>query len=277
MKQIHFSFFIFLLVATVSTQAQVGIGTSTPAASAQLDISSTSKGLLPPRMTLEQRDFIVAPVAGLLIWCTNCGTSGEIQFYNGTYWTNMAGKTVTVCNQVWMEKNLDVTTYRNGDPIPKVTDATSWAALTTGAYCYYNNDSATYASIYGKLYNWYAVNDPRGLAPVGWHVPTNVEWAILETCLDGSTLAGSKLKETGFTHWVSPNSGATNTNGFSGLPGGTRDNTGSFGGIGNNGYWWSSTPATTGAWQHGLIYNSGSISTNDNNREYGLSVRCIRD
>src|SRR4030095_15485991 len=90
----------------------------------------------------------------------------------------------TICDQDWMVKNLDVTTYRNGDIIPEVTDPTVWAALTTGAWCYYENNS-TNGTTYGKLYNWYAVNDPRGLAPTGWHVPTDAEWTTLSTCLGG--------------------------------------------------------------------------------------------
>ena len=119
---------------------------------------------------------------------------GEMLYWNGSSWVAVAPGThdqtltfcngiptwgpclnVAICSQVWMNKNLDVSTYRNGDPIPNVTDPAIWAGLTTGAYCYYNNDSATYAVVYGKLYNWYAVNDPRGLAPIGWHVPSDVE------------------------------------------------------------------------------------------------------
>jgi uncharacterized protein (TIGR02145 family) len=191
MKQVKQIFFIFLLLVTGRTGAQnVGIGTLTPVASAQLDITSTNKGFLPPRMTKTQRDAIATPVPGLMIWCNNCvAPSGELQVFNGTNWTNMAGGsspsgTVTICTQVWAIKNLDVDRYRNGDPIPKVTDPTAWSVLTTGAYCYYNNDSATYAATYGKLYNSYAVNDPRGLAPEGWHIPSNAEWNILVKCID---------------------------------------------------------------------------------------------
>src|ERR1035437_4904310 len=127
---------------------------------------------------------------------------------------------VTICTQSWMLKNLDVSTYRNGDLIPEVTDGSAWSALTAGAWCWYNNDSATNASTYGKLYNWYAVNDPRGLAPTGWHVPSDAEWTTLSTCLGGNAVAGGAMKETGTTHWTSPNTGATNSSGFTGLPGG---------------------------------------------------------
>lgn len=98
-----------------------------------------------------------------------------------------------------MEKNLDVARYRNGDRITKVNDTSTWNNLTTGAYCYFDNDSSRYAAIYGKLYNWYAVNDPRGLAPTGWHIPVIEEWTALLTCLTDTSAVGSALKETGTT------------------------------------------------------------------------------
>ena len=182
-----------------------------------------------------------------------------------------------------MLKNLDVSTYRNGDLIPKVTDPTAWSALTTGAWCWYNNDSATNASTYGKLYNWYAVNDPRGLAPTGWHVPIDAEWTTLITCLGGDAVAGSAMKETGTTHWTSPNTGATNSSGFTGLPGGGRNFNSTFSNVGNSGIWWSSTGInTTYAWYSFLYYFNGSIiRTNYNmtnyNKQDGFSVRCLRD
>ena len=266
-----------------ANSGNVGIGTTSPAISALLEVSSSSKGFLPPRMTFAQRNAIVSPSAGLIVWCTDCGSTGTLQVFNGSTWDIMNQKEiyypgVTICNQVWMNKNLDVSTYRNGDPIPKVTDPTIWAGLTTGAYCYYINDSATYAAVYGKLYNWYAVNDPRGLAPTGWHVPSNAEWQALETCLGGSSVAGGKMKETGTAHWNSPNTGATNSSGFAGLPGGYRNLNGSFNDIGNYGLWWSSTESNTSdAWGLGLDYVNGSSNRGNFNRRFGFSVRCLRD
>jgi uncharacterized protein (TIGR02145 family) len=180
--------------------------------------------------------------------------------------------------QTWMAKNLDVATYRNGDPIPKVTDATAWAALTTGAYCYYNNDSATYAATYGKLYNWYAVNDARGLAPAGWHVPTDYEWTILINGL-GGTAQGGDLKEIGTSHWTTPNTNATNISGFAGLPGGERFSSGTFGDNGKYGGWLVATETNTAfAWTRFLSFNSGSLDRNGAfTKQGGFSVRCLRD
>jgi uncharacterized protein (TIGR02145 family) len=187
--------------------------------------------------------------------------------------------TVTICSQQWMDKNLDVSKYRNGDDIPQVTDPTAWAALTTGAWCYYNNDPAN-GAVYGKLYNWYAVNDPRGLAPAGFHIPTDAEWTTIVTCLGGASVAGGKMKETGTTHWSAPNTGATNSSGFTGLPGGHRDWSGSFDGVdvGFNVFWWSSTENDpTQAWFRYLYYGGGNIFRLNGLKQFGFSVRCLRD
>jgi len=184
---------------------------------------------------------------------------------------------VSICCQSWMTKNLDVTTYRNGDPIPKVTNAGAWAALTTGAYCYYNNDSTTYAATYGKLYNWYAVNDTRGLAPEGWHIPTDFEWTTLGSCLGGLG-AGGPMKEIGTTHWNSPNSAATNLSGFTGLPGGYRYIDGPFYNIGYTGGWWSSTDNNAdNAWSQLLSHNNDYLSRTNIGKRVGYSVRCLKD
>jgi uncharacterized protein (TIGR02145 family) len=104
---------------------------------------------------------------------------------------------VTIDTQTWTTKNLDVSNFRNGDTIPHVQDKNAWAKLTSGAWCYYENNNANYdsiGSIYGKLYNWYAVNDPRGLAPNGYHIPTHAEWNILRDNLGGEEIAGAKMK-----------------------------------------------------------------------------------
>ena len=191
---------------------------------------------------------------------------------------------VSIGNQIWSKKNLDVTTYRNGDPIPQVTSNDEWANLTTGAWCYYNNDPANDFP-YGKLYNWYALNDPRGLAPSGWHIPNENEWTILTNFLGGDALAGGRMKESGTVHWFSPNTGASNSSGFTALPGGGRYGqmaifglSGSFSDIRLNGYWWSLNENNgPSAWYRILASTNSRIEKNSYIKSNGFSVRCIKD
>ena len=194
--------------------------------------------------------------------------------------TDIDGNTyqiVTICNQKWTKSNLNVSRYRNGDVIPQVTDATQWATLTTGAWCYYANTTSN-GTTYGKLYNWYAVNDPRGLAPAGWHIATDSEWNQLSSCLGGDAVAGGKLKEAGTAHWQSPNTGATNSSGFTALPGGSRGYDGQFSFIGTGGFFWISTE--TNANNASIIdlgYTENYLFMNQYNKKDGLSVRLIKD
>lgn len=266
---------------------KVGIGTSSPDASALLDLNSTNQGLLPPRMTEAQRNTIATPAAGLIVWCTNCGANGELQVYNGIAWTNISGAaapvvpnaSVTICTQEWMLKSLDVEVYRNGDTIPQVIDHDAWNALTTGAWCYYNNVIG-YGPVYGKLYNWYAVNDPRGLAPEGCHIPTDAEWTTLETCLGGAAVAGGAMKEAGNAIWSFPNSGATNSSGFTCLPGGVRSTGYDFEAFNTAAGFWSATEDTsdpTLAWANVVSYNSAGAQIFTWTKKNGLSVRCLKD
>ncbi len=193
--------------------------------------------------------------------------------------TSATYQTVSICCQTWMTKNLDVSTYRNGDTIPHVTDTTDWKNLTTGAYCYYGNDSATYAATYGKLYNWYAVNDPRGLAPEGWRVPTDFEFTTAVDCLGGISVAAGLLKELGTTHWSGPNTDGTNLTGFTLLPAGYRSGTGGhFVGNGEHQYLHTATEEDAGdAWNRLGSYNSATLFRNAYTKRNGFSVRCIRE
>jgi uncharacterized protein (TIGR02145 family) len=186
-------------------------------------------------------------------------------------------ETVVNGTQEWIKKNLDVSTYRNGDIIPEVKDPIEWAKLTTGAWCYYDNDPKN-GVIYGKLYNWYAVNDPRGLAPEGFHIPSDVEWTTLTDYLGGASVAGGKMKSTGISLWLSPNIGTTNSSSFTGLPGGYRNDNGTFIEVGSFGGWWSSSEDVTAvAWYRYLYYGNGVAGRDDGLKTNGFSVRCIKD
>jgi uncharacterized protein (TIGR02145 family) len=252
-------------------------------ASALLDVKSTSRGFLPPRMTTVQRDLIATPAAGLVIFNS---TVNSLQLYDSTGWVSLTTPSnsavflpnIVIGTQQWMSKNLDVAFYRNGDPIPQVTDPAVWIGLTTGAWCYYGNDS-TRGNKYGKLYNWYAVNDPRGLAPQGWHVPSDAEWTTLEITLGGSSVTGGTMKEAGTLNWTSPNTAGNNNSGWAGLPGGHRNNISNFSLVTTNGLWWSATESFSGtnAWYRLLSYNNGNILRNDVDWRNGFSVRCLRD
>ena len=188
--------------------------------------------------------------------------------------TSGYAQTVTIGTQVWTSKNLNVSTYRNGDVIPQVQDANAWKNLTTGAWCYYTNDASN-GTKYGKLYNWYAVNDPRGLAPKGYHIPTAAEWTKLTDYLGGESEAGTKMKST--SGW-GENDNGTNSSGFSGLPGSARYVNGAFQSEAINGYWWSSTEYDTdNAWFRNLYYYDGNVNRDFSFKEVGFSVRCLRD
>ena len=179
--------------------------------------------------------------------------------------------TAVIGTQQWMSKNLEVVTYRNGDIIPQVTDRAAWGNLRTGAWCYYDNDPAN-GAIYGKLYNWYAVTDPRGLAPQGWHISTGAEWTTLKTLLGGDAAANNKMMTTG-APWNPINVNATNQSGFSGLPGGVRDSDGSRDyRIGGFGYWWTADDGYRSISSIEGFYSTSSIYPG-----YGFSVRCVRD
>ena len=196
---------------------------------------------------------------------------------------------IAIYTQTWATKNFDTATYSDGTPIPQVTDPTQWASLTTGAWCYYDNDPAN-GVIYGKLYNWYAVagiyneasktdaSQRKNLAPKGWHVPSNVEWTFLVTYLGNEDISGGKMKATGTSLWQIPNSLATNSSGFTGLPGGYRLDDGTFRTIGSYGSWWSSLENGINYAKHlALSYNSDNASSGSYYKKGGFSVRCLKD
>ena len=286
--------FIFMFLGIITGSAvlgQVGINTNgtAPDGSAMLDVKSTDKGILIPRMTASQRTGISSAAIGLLVYQTDAPAG--FYYYNGTAWSFLgtgqgggghmidvdgnAYPTVKIGDQDWMAENLKVTHYRNGDPIPNVTVGADWVALTTGARCYYDNDSATNNPVYGSIYNWYAVGDSRNLCPAGWHVPTDGEWITLTTYLGGENVAGTKMKA--FRLW-NPVYIATNTSGFSGLPGGDRHMLhGDFETIGHYGYWWSSQEVGSYAYCRQLLCNYAGTFRMGLTKSSGFSVRCMRD
>jgi uncharacterized protein (TIGR02145 family) len=191
--------------------------------------------------------------------------------------------TVVIGSQNWTAKNLNISRYRNGDIIPQVTDRQEWIELRTGAWCWYNNDSANYWQ-YGKLYNWYAVNDPRGIAVEGWHISSEGDWNIMTKSLDSSvdttcrcwsgTNIGTQLKNT--TGWNNGGNGS-NSSSFSGLPGGLRNYRGEFYNVGISGHWWSFLEGNSIQEWYRYLYNDYStISRNYDGKGYGLSVRLVK-
>ncbi|MEI6059880.1 MAG: fibrobacter succinogenes major paralogous domain-containing protein [Bacteroidota bacterium] len=189
--------------------------------------------------------------------------------------------TVTIGTQVWLAENLNTSRYRNGKLIENVIDSARWCTIRSGAYCDNKNDPGNSVE-YGKLYNFYAIQDSSGIAPPGWHVATNAEWSKLYLGLSNS---GGMLKETGTTHWNDPNVGATNEFGFTALPGGARSGHGEFITVGTIGVWWTSTKifinepnpydmaasySIVNDWGNLNYYESASFSN-------GYSIRCVRD
>ena len=221
--------------------------------------------------------FLVLIIA---IQLSSCGGATK----DGTTKENTI-KEVTIGKQVWMSENLNVDKFRNGEVIPEVKTAKEWISAGQNkqpAWCYYNNNPDN-GERYGILYNFYAVNDPRGLAPQGFKVPTDEEWNRLIDFLGGKGLAGKSMKSINF--WadsekdgITKTGNGTNESGFAGLPGGGRSYDGGFVGVGYYGHWWSSSEVGTGyAWDRYLDYDYGDASQNANYKQSGLSVRCLKD
>jgi uncharacterized protein (TIGR02145 family) len=205
-------------------------------------------------------------------------TYGSISDIDGNIY-----KTIQIGTQTWMAENLKTSKYNNGTTIPLITDSNAWQILNTPAYCWYNNDAIAYKTPYGALYNWYSVdavsNGGKNVCPTGWHVPSNAEWNSLITYLGGESVAGGKLKETGTTHWLSPNTGATNESGFTALPNGSRSLPGTFSSsIGSTSALWSSTESIPSRGWLRILGNSIISEINgENDKQTGFPLRCIKD
>ena len=224
------------------------------------------------------------------------GINADSTYYVRAYATNAAGTAygnivaslltdldgnvyhkVKIGTQTWMVENLRTTRYRTGEGITNNKSNLAWNNATYGAWCDYNNDSLNEKK-YGKLYNWIAISDSRNIAPVGWHVATNADWATLVAYLGGEGVAGGKLKEVGLANWIIQNVGATNEYQFTALPGGQRSAAGSFGGIGESGFWWTSTENNSSDAHFWYINNINTTAHKDyDNKLYGRSVRCVKD
>jgi uncharacterized protein (TIGR02145 family) len=202
------------------------------------------------------------------------GSTETVKDFDGNIY-----KTLKIGTQVWMAENLKATKYSDSDSIYTTTPATlDITNETTPKYQWAYDGNESNVEIYGRLYTWYAATDDRNICPAGWHVPTDADWSILITYLVGASVAGGKLKETGTTHWKSPNTGATNESGFIALPGGYRHGNGMFYDIGGTGNWWSSTEVSANnAWCYTAYNNLRSVYKHNCNKTNDLSVRCVKD
>lgn len=187
-------------------------------------------------------------------------------------------KTITIGSQTWMAENLRTTKYRNGEAIPRITDYDAWRKISAGAYCNYRNtNNIDTIATFGRLYNWYTVIDERNLAPQGWHIPTKEEFQVLIDYLGGDTVAGRKMKEIGLSHWITYND-ANNESGFTALPAGSRYGFGPYLNIGVwNILWSNSEKDETTAWYFKIAAGKAGIEQVNFFKEYGHSVRCIKD
>ncbi len=224
----------------------------------------------------------VTPCATTTYTVTGTSTAGctgtaTVSVTSTVTYDGVTYNTVQIGDQCWLKENLRTTKYNDGTSITNVTDNATWTSTTSGAYCCYSNDTSN-CTTYGALYNWYAVNTGK-LCPSGWHVPSDAEWDTLVNYLGGVNVAGGKLKETGTTHWWSPNNGATNSSGLTALPGGLRSGyEGKFLNLGGSGYWWSrSEEGGSTAWVRTLSYNNANVNRYSINERDGFSVRCLRD
>jgi uncharacterized protein (TIGR02145 family) len=277
MKKI-FTLSFTLLCWSVIAQIQQNINKSTGTVSNPINqIDSVRFNTSTNQMEVVMQSGVVAHALGDVVNVTfastsaACGTITSVTDIDGNVYP-----VVEIGNQCWTKENLKTSKFADGSVIPNTTNNDTWANLTSPAWCNYENNAGNDA-IYGKLYNWYTVADPRNVCPTGWHVPTDADWTVLTDYLGGETVAGGKMKTT--SGWQSPNTSATNESGFSGLPGGYRFYyDGSFSFVGYYGFWWSSSESSTAsAWSRDLVYAYGNADRTYFNKQNGLAVRCLRD
>jgi len=275
----------------------------TPDDAAILDVISTSKGVLLPRLTDEQRNAMNNVPLGMLIFNT---TDSALQVFIDTSWYSMSMgtpefvpisdydgniyQTIVIGNQEWMAENLRTTHYADGTALVDGTGIDPILDDYTTKYYFAYEDNESNVNTYGRLYTWAAAmngvissetnpSGVQGVCPDGWHLPSNSEWTELFVYLGGESVAGGKMKEIGTTNWNSPNTGATDESGFTALPGGYMNLMSAFFDLGNYAYFWSATESSIGgAWREALYYDNSEATLNDNNiKSSGFSVRCTKD
>ncbi len=307
MKNLNTLLVAIILITKITLNAQMAVSTngSTADASAMLEVKSTNKGFLPPRMTDAQMEAIANPADGLSIYNTDVNA---LCYYNGTDWNCLDAEslannafvcgnllkdfrddqiytTVQIGDQCWMAENLNIGLLVNGN-----NDMTDNSIIEK--YCY--DQTSANCDVYGGLYQWdemmqySSTPGSKGICPTGWHVPTDDELKTMEMHL-GMTQAeadetllrgtdeGGKLKEAGSSHWTSPNTGATNSSGFTSLPGGYRNSDGSFSSISNNAFLWSSSENISTAWYRTLFYDKEQVYRFSYHKTSGFSVRCLQN
>lgn len=302
MRKLFSAFSIWIILQSVFSQNITVTDDNSYSAenSAILDVKSTSKDFLPPRMTNSEINNILNPATGLIVYSTDLN---KPIYFNGSNWhtfsevevifedsstvTDIDGniyKTVAIGNQVWLAENLKTTRYSNGDLIGTTTsNQTSLWDQDTSKYQWSYEGNENNVPAYGRLYTWYVITDSRNVCPTGWHVPTNREWYTLEEFVDPRSLqrvgvqyetdVGSKLKETGYVHWKTPNIGATDEFGFKAIPSGFRNTRGGFNSLNYMAVFWSSGDLSVRI----NCSSSHVVKSHNLDKKRGCSVRCVKD
>lgn len=222
--------------------------------------------------TMTKTDYIIVNSSNGILFNPDL-TYGSVTDIEGNVY-----KTIQIGTQVWMAENLRVTKYRNGDVIGTTTPATlDIQNQSKPKYQWANNGNESDVFTYGRLYTWYAATDSRGTCPTGWHLPTNEEFTALITFLGGESVAGGKLKESGTSHWISPNTGATNSSGFTALHNTKRNDSGYFSNYGYGSWWITNEMNGRDAWHWNVEYNSIAAFYSGSYKSYGHPVRCVKD
>jgi uncharacterized protein (TIGR02145 family) len=271
----------------IGTQQMLSVPYALHAGSVQVNVSPTGDTLF-----VGEGNFVIIPglsEANGFTTGTTLHTCGAADMHNPDLiygsMTDQEGnvyRTIVIGTQEWMAENLSTSVYRNGDAIATGLSTSQWTSTVQGAWAYFQNDASKNCP-FGKLYNWYACVDARELCPSGWHVPTDADWTVLSDYLGGEAIAGGKMKTLGMSDsatglWSAPNSGATNSSGFSGIPGGYRMLQGPYSNLEFIGYYWSSSDfVTLSTYYRYIIYDDVDLTRVTGAKGNGFSVRCLRD